>query len=104
MAVAVHLGKTRTMNYDYKSFDPNSWKSYKGWLVLKHLPKFSYEEPAETNVSTSTPVSTSDTPGSDDSGSRSSTGICARGTRRGRDDMKARESREKLKQHKQDKR
>ena len=104
MAVAMHVGKTRTMNYDFKGFDPESWKSYKGWLVLKHLPKFSYEHNGETNVSTSTPVSTSDAPGSDDSGPRSSTGIRARGTRRGRDDAKARESREKLKQQKQEKR
>ena len=42
MAVAIHVKKTKQMEYQYKSFDPSSWKMYEGWRELKKIPKFAY--------------------------------------------------------------
>ena len=41
MAVAIHIGKTNVMDYDYKTFNVLEWVYYKSWLVLKSHPKWS---------------------------------------------------------------
>lgn len=41
MAVAIHMGKSKVMDYDYKKFDPCTWISWKAWLVLRNYPKWS---------------------------------------------------------------
>lgn len=40
MAVAIHLAKTRQMNYDFKDFDSSQWKYIGGYMSLQLLPKF----------------------------------------------------------------
>ncbi|KAG7364433.1 hypothetical protein IV203_037635 [Nitzschia inconspicua] len=35
MAVAIHLGKSDSMSYRHKGFEPNDWLFYQAWLVLK---------------------------------------------------------------------
>ncbi|KAG7364219.1 hypothetical protein IV203_037421 [Nitzschia inconspicua] len=35
MAVAIHLGKSDSMSYRHKGFEPNDWPFYQAWLVLK---------------------------------------------------------------------
>jgi len=43
MAVAIHVGLTNRMEYKYKDLNPaRSWVRYSAWLLLQHLPKFSY--------------------------------------------------------------
>ena len=32
MAVAIHLGKTKKMDYDFKDFDASSWRLYLAWI------------------------------------------------------------------------
>eukprot|EP00171_Calliarthron_tuberculosum_P001268 IDg1268t1 len=41
MAIAIHIGKTSRMDYDYKRTDPMSWVNYLAYLVLKNEPKWS---------------------------------------------------------------
>lgn len=52
MAVAIHMRKTKHMNYDYKDYDSKQWRHYFAWLQLKDLPKFTYS-PDILNVSAS---------------------------------------------------
>ena len=40
MAIAIHLGKTSKMDYEYKTTDPMSWVNYLAFLVLKEEPKW----------------------------------------------------------------
>ena len=40
MAVAIHLGKTSRMEYQFKDFDAAEWINYRVWLVLRKHPKF----------------------------------------------------------------
>jgi hypothetical protein len=57
MAVAIHMNKTKHMNYDYKDYDSKKWRNYFAWLNLKDLPKFMYSEtPVIVNVEASASV------------------------------------------------
>ena len=49
MAVAIHRGLTKSVEYKYKALDASSWRFYGAWKVLKTLPKFQYShnKPAE---------------------------------------------------------
>jgi len=40
MAVAIFLGKTGRMEYQFKEFNPNEWKNYEAWKVLRAHRKF----------------------------------------------------------------
>jgi hypothetical protein len=40
MAIAIHVGKVDVMNYRMAQFEPNDWKLYQAWLVLKDHPAF----------------------------------------------------------------
>jgi hypothetical protein len=40
MAVAIHLGKTKKMDYEFKDFSASQWLFYEAWKVLKEHPKF----------------------------------------------------------------
>ena len=44
MAVAIHVGKTKKMDYDFKDFDASSWRLYLAWINVKFFPKFSTSE------------------------------------------------------------
>ena len=50
MAVAIHLGKTNKMDYEFKDFDPFFWRLYKSWLNVKFLPTFSTDKDATKEV------------------------------------------------------
>ena len=41
MDVAVFKGGVNKMDYEYKDYDARKWNFYPGWLVVRHLPKFS---------------------------------------------------------------
>ena len=41
MAVAIHVGKTNKMDYDFKDFDASSWRLYFAWRNVQSLHKFS---------------------------------------------------------------
>ena len=41
MAVAIHVGKTNKMDYDFKDFEASSWRLYFASKNLQCLPKFS---------------------------------------------------------------
>ena len=59
MAVAIHVKKTKHMEYQYKNFDPSNWKLYEGWCHLKKIPKFAYRSDslvAETPLATANGV------------------------------------------------
>ena len=40
MAIAIHVGKCDVMNYRMAELEPNDWKLYQAWLVLKDHPAF----------------------------------------------------------------
>jgi hypothetical protein len=40
MAITIHVGKVDTMNYRMVDYEPNDWKLYQAWLVLKDHPAF----------------------------------------------------------------
>jgi hypothetical protein len=62
MAVAIHVKKTKHMNYEYKDYDSKQWRSYLAWLQLKDLPKFKFpysEIPGYVSASSSSDVASS---------------------------------------------
>jgi hypothetical protein len=40
MAIALHLGETKRMDYNFKSFDHSKWPNYTAWKILRTAPKF----------------------------------------------------------------
>ena len=55
MAIAIHCKETKQMEYQYKNYQPSSWKNHAGWVHLSKIPKFAYsshtlvpEEPSAT--------------------------------------------------------
>jgi hypothetical protein len=50
MAVAIHLGKTKKMDYKFCDFDTTKWPNYLAYYVLKDIAKFSDHANAATNV------------------------------------------------------
>jgi hypothetical protein len=40
MAIALHLGETKRMDYNFKSFDHSKWPNYTAWKILRSAPKF----------------------------------------------------------------
>ena len=47
MAVAIEIGRTKRMEYQYKDMDPYEWNNYASWLVLKGSRKFQPPSPPE---------------------------------------------------------
>jgi len=37
MAVAIHIGKTKHRNYNYKDLNPHEWHFYCVWMHVKKL-------------------------------------------------------------------
>ena len=82
MAVAIHLQKTKVMEYQYKDFDSTQWRFFKAWVELRTLPKFAFPPPpdvsetnkeGESNEEVPGTVYTDDTPASGTSSSVGST-------------------------------
>lgn len=48
MAVAIHMGQVKKMDYAFKSFDVKKWRFYEAWMVLKVAPKFALRRYATT--------------------------------------------------------
>ena len=48
MAIAIHVGKTDKMDYEFKYFYHKNWKFYGGYLWLANLPKFSNTSPCSS--------------------------------------------------------
>ena len=47
MAVAVYNRKVNGMDYAFKDYNADAhWKMYQGWVVVRHLPKFLFENNA----------------------------------------------------------
>jgi hypothetical protein len=40
MAIALHLGETKRMDYNFRSFDHSKWPNYTAWKILRSAPKF----------------------------------------------------------------
>ena len=40
MAVAIHMKETNLMEYKYKDYDSMKWRFFKGWKILRNIPKF----------------------------------------------------------------
>jgi hypothetical protein len=40
MAIALHLGETKRMDYNFKSFDHSKWPNHTAWKILRSAPKF----------------------------------------------------------------
>jgi hypothetical protein len=53
MAVAIHLGKTSKMEYQYRDINPNEWINYKAWSHLRHHHKFAPPAPPSLSASSS---------------------------------------------------
>jgi hypothetical protein len=43
MAVAIHRGLTRNMDYHFKNVDPLSWRCYTAWIELRNVPRFKFD-------------------------------------------------------------
>lgn len=55
VAVAIHMKRTKSMDYEYKDFDATKeWRNYLAWLQLKDLPMFQNSE-IQDDVSASNP-------------------------------------------------
>lgn len=50
MAVAIHLKKTKHMDYHFKNFDVTKWRFYSAWHQLKNVNKFRYAGPVPEGV------------------------------------------------------
>lgn len=46
MAIALHLGKTNRMHYDFINYEHTSWPNYLAWKILRVAPKFRPPSPA----------------------------------------------------------
>jgi len=75
MAVAIHLGRTGRMEYQFKDYDPIEWMNYRAWLVLKKHPKFLPPARPRTDSQQQQEAVTQDAPlvGEDDDSSEEST-------------------------------
>jgi hypothetical protein len=40
MAIALHLGKTKRMDYNLKDYEHTQWPNYSAWKILSSAPKF----------------------------------------------------------------
>ena len=56
MAVAIHLGKAKTMDYHFKNFDHMKWRFYPAWTRLRCIEKFTFKK----NTSLSLRLATQD--------------------------------------------
>lgn len=52
MAVAVHMGKATTMDYETKDYCKENWLSYKAWKVWNTHPKWSMSQASDEASST----------------------------------------------------
>lgn len=48
MAVAIHMGKTNKMDYEFKEYCKDNWVMYKAWMVLRQHPKWADVSHAES--------------------------------------------------------
>ena len=86
MAVALFNGETQKMDYAFKNYDSKrNWKLFRGWLAVKHLPKFLLSSDRALTISNSSTM--------EDNGALSGnkfvvTRLPSRGAKRGRDKSK----------------
>jgi hypothetical protein len=40
MAIALHLGEAKRMDYNFRSFEHTKWANYSAWKILSVAPKF----------------------------------------------------------------
>jgi hypothetical protein len=50
MAIALHLGKTKRMDYNLRDYKHTQWPNYSAWKILSSAPKF---RPPSTMATTS---------------------------------------------------
>jgi hypothetical protein len=48
MAIALHLGETKRMDYQFKSYDHTKWANFAAWKILSIAPKFRPPSPTST--------------------------------------------------------
>jgi hypothetical protein len=48
MAIALHLGETKQMDYQLKSYDHTKWSNFAAWKILSVAPKFCPPSPTST--------------------------------------------------------
>jgi hypothetical protein len=48
MAIALHLGETKRMDYQFKSYDHTKWSNFAAWKILSVAPKFRPPSPTST--------------------------------------------------------
>ena len=93
MAVAIHLRRTKKMEYQFKDFNSTEWRFYSAWKELHKLPKFSfsagnaYEEPEDPSADEEVPGTVFTADGSGESSVSTSTSLRhekARGGGKGR--------------------
>jgi hypothetical protein len=51
MAIVLHVGEAKCMDYNFRSFEPTSmkWPNYSAWKILSITPKFCPPSPTMTN-------------------------------------------------------
>ena len=102
MAITLFNGETKGMDYAFNDYDyKNKWNLCRGWMAVKHLPKFAFN-------AASSPTSAPSTPSTEGDASASSgaefcdTVMPARGVKRGRDASKMREKEEEQVKQRED--
>jgi hypothetical protein len=48
MAIALHLGETKQMDYQFQSYDHTKWSNFAVWKILSVAPKFCPPSPMST--------------------------------------------------------
>jgi hypothetical protein len=48
MAIALHLGETKRMDYQFQSYDHTKWGNFAVWKILRVAPKFCPPSPMST--------------------------------------------------------
>jgi hypothetical protein len=56
MAIAVHLGETKLMDYQFKFHEHTKWPNYSAWKILRVSPKFCPPSPSSEESPPSLPA------------------------------------------------
>jgi hypothetical protein len=57
MAIALYLGKTKRMDYNFKTFEHTNWVNFLAWKILRDCPKFRPPSPLSQTESFSDAMS-----------------------------------------------
>jgi hypothetical protein len=60
MAIALHLGKTKRMDYNLRDYEHTQWPNYSAWKILSSAPKFRPPTMASSSMAAPDSIATAD--------------------------------------------